>query len=80
VKGQLAELEADQQNASLTLRPPTIISFANVCCMIRCLDVRKIYRQGENDITALAGVSLDIAKDPCVIMGPSGSGRARCCI
>lgn len=45
--------------------------------MIRCIDVRKIYRQGENDITALAGVSLDIAKGSfAVIMGPSGSGKS----
>jgi putative ABC transport system ATP-binding protein len=45
--------------------------------MIRCIDVRKIYRQGENDITALAGVSLDITKGSfVVIMGPSGSGKS----
>jgi putative ABC transport system ATP-binding protein len=45
--------------------------------MIRCIDVRKIYRQGENDITALASVSLDIAKGSfVVIMGPSGSGKS----
>jgi len=45
--------------------------------MIRCLEVRKIYQQGENEITALAGVSLDIAKGSfTVIMGPSGSGKS----
>jgi ABC-type lipoprotein export system ATPase subunit len=45
--------------------------------MIRCLEVRKVYRQGDNDIIALAGVSLDIAKGSfAVIMGPSGSGKS----
>ncbi|MGH7798612.1 MAG: ABC transporter ATP-binding protein [Candidatus Binatia bacterium] len=45
--------------------------------MIRCLDVRKTYKQGDNEIIALAGVSLDIAKGTfTVIMGPSGSGKS----
>ena len=45
--------------------------------MIRCLDVRKTYRQGESEITALAGISLDIVKGSfAVIMGPSGSGKS----
>jgi putative ABC transport system ATP-binding protein len=45
--------------------------------MIRCINVRKLYRQGENDITALARVSLDIVKGSfVVIMGPSGSGKS----
>jgi putative ABC transport system ATP-binding protein len=45
--------------------------------MIRCLDVRKVYQQGENEITALAGVSLDIGQGIfAVIMGPSGSGKS----
>jgi putative ABC transport system ATP-binding protein len=45
--------------------------------MIRCLDVRKVYKQGENEITALAGISLDIVKGSfAVIMGPSGSGKS----
>jgi putative ABC transport system ATP-binding protein len=45
--------------------------------MIRCIDVRKVYRQGNNEITALDGVSLDITKGEfAVIMGPSGSGKS----
>jgi putative ABC transport system ATP-binding protein len=45
--------------------------------MIRCLDVRKVYQQGENEIIALAGVSLDIGQGSfAVIMGPSGSGKS----
>lgn len=45
--------------------------------MLRCIGVRKSYRQGENEITALAGVSLDIPKGQfAVIMGPSGSGKS----
>ena len=45
--------------------------------MIRCIDVRKVYRQGKNEIIALDGVSLDIAKGQfAVIMGPSGSGKS----
>ncbi len=45
--------------------------------MIRLIDVYKIYRQGRNEITALAGVSLDVRKGEfAVIMGPSGSGKS----
>src|SRR5687767_1824292 len=45
--------------------------------MIHCLDVRKVYRQGDNEIIALAGVSLDIPKGQfAVIMGPSSSGKS----
>ena len=45
--------------------------------MIRCIDVRKVYRQGDSEITALAGVSLEIRRGAfAVIMGPSGSGKS----
>jgi putative ABC transport system ATP-binding protein len=45
--------------------------------MIRCLDVRKVFKQGENEITALAGITMDIAQGSfAVIMGPSGSGKS----
>jgi len=45
--------------------------------MIRCRDVCKIYQQGENEITALAGVSLEIpAGSFAAVMGESGSGKS----
>ena len=45
--------------------------------MIRCIDVRKTYRQGENEIVALAAVSVDIPRGAfAAIMGPSGSGKS----
>jgi len=45
--------------------------------MIRCIDVRKVYRQGDNEVVSLAGVSLDIAAGAfAVIRGPSGSGKS----
>ena len=45
--------------------------------MIRCLDVGKVYKQGESEITALAGVTIDIERVAFgVIMGPSGSGKS----
>lgn len=45
--------------------------------MVRCIEVSKSYSQGENEITALAGISLDIPKGQfAIIMGPSGSGKS----
>jgi putative ABC transport system ATP-binding protein len=45
--------------------------------MIRCLDVHKAFPQGESQVTALSGISLDIPKGEfAVIMGPSGSGKS----
>jgi ABC-type lipoprotein export system ATPase subunit len=45
--------------------------------MIRCLDVRKTYRQGDNEVTVLSGITLDIPQGQfSTIMGPSGSGKS----
>jgi ABC-type lipoprotein export system ATPase subunit len=45
--------------------------------MLRCIDVSKSYSQGGAEITALAGISLDIPKGQfAIVMGPSGSGKS----
>jgi ABC-type lipoprotein export system ATPase subunit len=45
--------------------------------MIRCLDVRKTYRQGDNEVTVLSGITVDIPQGQfATIMGPSGSGKS----
>ena len=45
--------------------------------MIRCTDVCKLYQQGDNQITALAGVTLQIPPGAfAAVMGQSGSGKS----
>jgi ABC-type lipoprotein export system ATPase subunit len=45
--------------------------------MIRCLDVRKTYRQGDNEVPVLSGITVDIPQGQfSTIMGPSGSGKS----
>jgi len=44
---------------------------------VRATDVRKSYGKGDTAVTALAGVSLDVAAGKMTaVMGPSGSGKS----
>jgi putative ABC transport system ATP-binding protein len=45
-------------------------------CVIRAVDVKKIYRMGNLEVHALRGATLDVYRGEYLsIMGPSGSGK-----
>ena len=43
---------------------------------VRCVNVRKIYKQGDEDVIGLDGVSLEVKKGGIVsLRTPSGGGK-----
>jgi len=53
------------------------VRHAPAMSMVVVRDLQKVFRQGDSEVRALAGVSLDVAAGEFLsIMGPSGSGKS----
>jgi len=53
------------------------VRHAPAMSMVVVRDLQKVFRQGDSEVQALAGVSLDVAAGEFLsIMGPSGSGKS----
>ncbi len=66
-------MKLDKDKVDALFRPPTENERP---CVIRAVDVKKIYRIGDVETHALRGVSVDIYRGEYLsIMGPSGSGK-----
>ena len=68
-------LAASQSDVSALFRGET--EAGKLDHVIRAVDVRKMYRMGDTETHALAGVTLDVRRGEYLsIMGPSGSGKS----
>lgn len=66
---------AEKQNKKELLRQGEQLKRDGI--VIRCIDLKKTYVMGDQEIHAVSGVDVTIKKgEYCAIMGPSGSGKS----